>query len=108
MPSDPQTLSFTLTLTQVGHVVPTLWQPTLKLASQLLAAGGICMQYDTDKWGGFANQAVMQQYASAHGLTFVSKAEPIQDPGDADGRFFAVLFRKESTCTASPQLGATS
>lgn len=81
-------------LSRRGGTHPTLWQPSLKLASQMLVAGGIYMQYDTDKWGGFADQQAMQRFAEAHHLAFVARAEPVPCASETDGRFFAVLFRK--------------
>jgi hypothetical protein len=86
-------------LSQVGHAQPMLWQPTLELASLLLAPGGILVLYDTDKWGGFADEQVMTPFAANLGLELVAKEEPIAYRGEAaeDGRFFAMVFRRASS-----------
>ena len=38
---------------------PLLWQKALKLAAALLAPGGVCLQYDTAKFGNFADVQAM-------------------------------------------------
>ena len=81
-------------LSQVGFAQPLLWQQALEAAALLLAPGGTFMQYDTDKWGGFANEEVMQPVASRWGLTLCGKAEPVAYRDEQDGRFYCMLWRK--------------
>ena len=81
-------------LSQVGFEAPTLWQQALQAGAALLCLGGILMQYDTAKWGGFANEEVMRPFAAALGLNLVQKAEPVDYGSHPDGRFFALVWRK--------------
>jgi hypothetical protein len=81
-------------LSQVGFEAPTLWQQALQAGAALLCRGGILMQYDTAKWGGFANEEVMRPFAAALGLNLVQKAEPVDYGSHPDGRFFALVWRK--------------
>ena len=81
-------------LSQVGFEAPTLWQQALQAGAALLCRGGILMQYDTAKWGGFADEDVMRPFAATLGLMLVQKAEPVEYGTHADGRFFALIWRK--------------
>ena len=81
-------------LSQVGFETPSLWQQVLQVGAALLCRGGVLMLYDTEKWGGFANEDVMRPFAAKLGLILVEKAEPVKYGKHADGRFFALTWRK--------------
>ena len=81
-------------LSQVGHETPLLWQKALKLAAALLAPGGVCLQYDTAKFGNFADVQAMAPVAQELGLELDARTEPIEYGDDRDGRFYALVWRR--------------
>lgn len=74
-------------LTQVGYREPFMWRDVLQLASELLAPGGTCFLYDTEKHGDFGDVEQMSAYIAQHSLklTFYLRWHPIfynDDEGD--------------------------
>lgn len=83
-------------LSQVGHEKPLLWQRALTFAGQLLGHGGVCLLYDTCKYGSFGEPDSMREHGKGVGMMLVEVAEPIEY-GDDDqyGRFFACVWKKD-------------
>jgi len=82
-------------LTCMGYREPLVWQEIMTLASQLLAPKGLLLQYDTEKWGDFANVEVMKAYVDANslGLKLEDRSEPVYFD-DEEGRMFLLLWQK--------------
>lgn len=82
-------------LTQVGYRAPFMWCDVLQLASQLLAPGGTCFLYDTEKYGGFGDVEKMSAYIVEHNLklTFYMRWHPIFYNDDGD-ETISLVFQK--------------
>lgn len=85
-------------LSCMGYRDPDAWQGVLELASKLLITGGYLLTYDTDKWGGYSNVPVMEEYVSSKnlGLILDERSEPIAYD-DSEGRMFLLVWKKVDT-----------
>eukprot|EP00392_Amoebophrya_sp_AT5.2_P003070 g3075.t1 len=83
-------------LMQVGCMDPFLWEDVLQIADKVLLPGGVLLQYDTEKWGGFADRTRMEGYVKKKGLAleFVERSEPVDYRDDPDGRMFTLVWKK--------------